>query len=115
MTTKQTKRKHWINWRKTPKGKAYVRRAYERQKEKVRQAVFAAFGSCCGRCGVDDPDVLTIDHVKGRESHERFIVSIKLWRQAAREGAGGRFRLLCFNCNWKSYLERVRTVADRGT
>ncbi len=89
-----------------------------RQRQKLRTDVFNHYGNRCCRCGIDDPDVLTIDHIaQDGAKHRRSIAE----QRGAPEGHRGRhsgykfyqwlrangfppgFRTLCFNCNMKAF------------
>jgi len=74
-----------------------------------------AYGGKCAGCGIDDPVVLTLDHIHGGGGAER--KSISQARDAAfyskRLGyPKDRFQLLCANCNMrKMVLERRQAAA----
>lgn len=65
----------------------------------------------CQTCGIDDPEVLSIDHVlRNGPEHRRQLgipgrgpESVRLYREVLRQGMDPRFPLqvLCFNCHFK--------------
>ncbi len=79
----------------------------------IKLAVLCNYGMECASCGIDDPDVLNIDHVDQRGSaHRKAILgnggSNKMYRWLITEGFPDGFRTLCYNCNIKAYLEYAR-------
>lgn len=76
--------------------------------------------NCCERCKISDIDVLTIDHINqdgmnhrkengvvGKTTHGNvYGVSLASWLKKNKYPPG--FRVLCFNCNIKVYLEFIR-------
>jgi len=66
----------------------------------------AAFGGHCTCCGESEPAFLTLDHVKGRgEAHRRELgvhdnLSILIQLRDAGWPQDGRYRLLCWCCQW---------------
>lgn len=88
----------------------YYREACRRSNLKAKSAVISAYGGKC-QCGIDDPDVLTIDHVGGGGNDHRKSLGQRsggLWRTVLREGCPERYRLLCRNCNMRDHLSRQR-------
>lgn len=79
-------------------------------KRRSRLKAIAVLGGRCAYCGIDDPIVLNIDHVKDDGGWER--ASLNPSQICARIASGsvpkGRYQLLCCNCNWrKEYLRRT--------
>lgn len=80
--------------------------------EKLRQEVFAEYGGKCQGCGIDDPDLLDIDHISNNGAAHRKIGirgrSMKYLLK--REGfPKDNYQLLCKNCNWKKEILRRRS------
>jgi hypothetical protein len=141
MSTKEERAKNAAQarrWRKTPAGKAAVRKQnnsanhkrarakWEAEhpnhgfelRQRQKQAVLNFFGSKCLDCSTDDPDILTLDHVGGGgRPHRRKVLG--------RVHAGGmiqwawrfirdnkeipvKLELVCRNCNWKRHLKKLR-------
>ena len=59
----------------------------------------------CARCGIDDIDVLSIDHINGGGTQHRRTVNPHTYRFLIKENFPEGFQVLCFNCNWKKRLE----------
>lgn len=83
--------------------------------EELKVEIITYYGSKCQRCGEDDVDVLTIDHVnqdgsthRAELGPERSVGSCKMYRHLKKSGFPPGFRVLCFNCNVKTYLEYKR-------
>lgn len=84
-------------------------REYNKRKRVEFKAEFVRiYGGKCERCGIADERVLTIEHVNGGGREERRHLSpFIVMRRAARSNQrDNKYALLCFNCNWLSYLER---------
>jgi hypothetical protein len=72
----------------------------------------------CARCGIDDIDVLTIDHIdQGGAKHRRDngiagsnsrTGTTYFARWLKQNGYPPGYRVLCFNCNIKTWLEHNR-------
>jgi len=64
----------------------------------------------CARCGINDIDILCLDHINGNgENHRRKLgkqgngLHIYWWLKNNNYPLG--FQVLCLNCNWKKHLE----------
>lgn len=95
-------------------------RQQTRKQRNAKQAVLDHYGNCCKRCGIDDPDVLTIDHIKQDGAVHRRSISKgsingqRMYKWLVSNGFPRGFRLLCFNCNIKVYrLHRRRLGHER--
>jgi hypothetical protein len=82
------------------------------QVERLRRAVFDHYGNECARCGINDQDVLTIDHIDQDGAEHRTKENIKsgtgFYRWLRKNNYPVGFRTLCYNCNVKAYREHVR-------
>jgi hypothetical protein len=83
-----------------------------KRKVQDKEAVFHHYGNKCKKCGIGDPDVLTIDHTKqdGAE-HRRQMGSLsshQIYRWLVRNNFPKGFRILCANCNIKTYKTHMR-------
>jgi len=58
----------------------------------------------CAHCGIDDVDVLTLDHVNGGGTQHRLKEGNKTYRWIINNNFPDGFQVLCFNCNWKKRL-----------
>ncbi len=68
----------------------------------LKLRVLQAYGGRCVCCGESDPDVLTIDHIKGGglQHFRRVGFGTAFYRMLEREEYPKEdYRLLCFNCN----------------
>ena len=73
-------------------------------------AIMAYGGYRCAWCGIDEPLVLTLDHINndGRD-HRKQIGSLgghKLYKWLRDEGYPPGFQVLCMNCNQAKYRNR---------
>ncbi len=80
---------------------------------KCKQECFLAYGGPkCARCGIEDPDVLTIDHINNNGSEERkqngLIGGLSSYLYLKRNNYPPGFQVLCFNCNYKKYLLSIK-------
>lgn len=71
--------------------------------------VFNAYGgSKCSICGIDDFDVLTVDHINcGGTKHRKSFKNYDgqaIYRWLIKNDFPEGFRILCRNCNWKEHL-----------
>jgi hypothetical protein len=84
--------------------KRFLTRAYAEYK---RQAFEILGGAICARCGYSDARALSFDHIEGggHAERKRRGNGIAMMRAVLREPQ--RFRVLCLNCNWIVYRERV--------
>jgi len=83
--------------------------------KRLRQTVLNNLGKVCTLCGVDDPDVLSINHTNGGGADERRELEgkrTKMARVAHRQGTPkDKYRVLCFNCDIKAHHYMRRTGA----
>ena len=75
----------------------------------VRSQVLAHYGNKCSHCGIDDPDVLTIDHIHNNGNTHRLsngmrVTGYKLAAEIIRASYPNTYQILCFNCNYKKHL-----------
>lgn len=69
---------------------------------RLRMEVLRVFGGRCACCGESEPDFLDLDHVHDDGKAERAEEGTSwstIWKRAIAEGPGGRYQLLCCNCN----------------
>lgn len=81
-----------------------------RQAEKLKNLIFQSYGRECSRCGVADPDVLTIDHInqqgaKHKQPDGQRYSGLRLYRWLVNNKFPSGYRVLCLNCNIKAYKE----------
>lgn len=73
-------------------------------REKIRQKVFQIMGNQCQHCGIKDPRVLVIDHIRPVGKGRRMTISIYFEIIHHPGRAKEKYQLLCHNCNW---LKRI--------
>ncbi len=89
-------------------------RALERKKEVL--AHYSTFNyPCCSHCGIDDIDVLCLDHISNNGNKQRRQLNISgnsfyYWLQLHNYPTG--FQTLCFNCNMKKSMENTRRLRE---
>jgi hypothetical protein len=77
-----------------------------------RVEMLTAYGGKCLHCGIDDPEVLDIDHIDNdgaahRKSGKR---GWQLYRFLRNQGyPKDKYQLLCRNCNWKKEMARRKS------
>jgi hypothetical protein len=82
-----------------------------RSRVKVRIEMIQSYGGKCCNCGVDDIDVLDIDHVhnNGAEDRKNNLYGYNLYRRLKKlNWPKNNYQLLCKNCNWKKHLLNIR-------
>ena len=73
-----------------------------RNKERIKVIEHYSNGkNCCSICGINDMDVLTVDHVNGGGNQERKNTTHHTCRYLIRSGYPKGYRILCMNCNMK--------------
>lgn len=78
-----------------------------RAKNKAR--VIDHYGGRCELCGINDPEVMTVDHLWGNGHDHRKEVGTRIHAWLIRNNFPPGFRLLCFNCNYKAHQARVQS------
>lgn len=96
-------------------------RIQARERHAARKAkALSEYGTVCQRCGISDPDVLTIDHINNdgashrkelQASQNSKIGSSKVYQWLEKNGYPNGFTVLCFNCNIKKHLEYSRGLS----
>jgi len=80
------------------------------EKEKTRRADLKAhclqrYGNVCNCCQESEPEFLTMDHINGNGSkHRRETKGNHIYSILKKENYPETYRILCFNCNWSSYI-----------
>lgn len=80
---------------------------------RARLEIIKRYGGKCAMCGIDDPDVLAIDHIENNgNQHRRDIKaagnSTSFYRWIVRNNYPPMFQILCMNCNWKKHILVLR-------
>lgn len=93
-----------------PESRIHERSSYY----KLKDTIFEAYGNKCNYCGIDDPDVLVIDHVNDNGAEERRIYKsmYSYFRRIIERGYPEDYQLLCQNCNWKKRLFSFGDIYD---
>lgn len=72
----------------------------------------------CARCGVDDIDILTIDHISGNGNEHRRRIGVTsgwhFYEWLKRNDFPDGYQVLCFNCNMKKQMVG-RTTNEKHT
>ena len=84
-----------------------------RQVENLKEGVYQRYGRACSRCGEDDLDVLTVDHIDQNGADHKNPKGVRyrgvhLYRWLRQNSYPEGFRVLCFNCNTKVYREFIK-------
>jgi hypothetical protein len=74
-----------------------------RRENGLHTRIVLSLGSKCVGCGIEDPDVLQVDHINGGGSKERksFSNTYQFEKYVFEHVDSGEYQLLCANCNWK--------------
>jgi hypothetical protein len=73
-------------------------------KKRIKDAVFAKYGTACTRCGFKDVRALTLDHVLNNGAKERAEIGERGVYKRAIEGHESEYQILCMNCQ---FIKRV--------
>lgn len=71
----------------------------------------------CAICGIEDIDVLVIDHIEGggsRHARERGTYRSHLYQFLIKNNFPDGYRVLCHNCNWKE-ARRLKLIGRKAT
>ena len=103
------------SWRLANPEKAKAQ--WQRAREKLRLLVLNYYSNnslSCKGCGINDVDVLTLDHIANdgaeQRKHLKGADGFNFYRWLKRNGFPKGYQVLCWNCNHKKELERVRNV-----
>jgi hypothetical protein len=79
----------------------------------LREVILRHYGKKCAKCGIEDVDVLDIDHIhnNGKEEREKLSKIEMLERVLVHPED---YQLLCRNCNWKKYLYSDKLNYERN-
>lgn len=69
---------------------------------KLKKQIFDHYGHKCARCGFDEPDALSIDHIHGGGNRHRKQLknSAAFYPDIIRNGFPDGYRTLCLNCQF---------------
>jgi hypothetical protein len=79
---------------------------------RIRDETVAAYGGKCAICGVNDVDVLDVDHIDntGNEHRHEGKYGHRLRMFLRKNGyPTDNYQLLCKNCNWKKHILDMRS------
>ncbi len=103
----ECKRANTKEWKDSKKDDLHKSRVDYHAKKK--EEVFKEYGGCCDLCGEDDIDVLTIDHINGNGAqHRKEVPASRITKWLKDNGYPHGYRVLCFNCNFKSHMYTIR-------
>lgn len=75
-----------------------IRKKQQERLLRIRDVGIMVYGEKCVCCGEAHPAALTIDHIHGRQGHEK--KALKEWERLAALGfPRGEVQLLCWTCN----------------
>ncbi len=98
-------------WRNRNQGAVNETARRSRARRKIE--VLHKYGEACTDCGIDDAEVLAIDHINDDGAAHRRITGMGsssafyAWLKKNEWPEG--FQTLCLNCNHKKYLRSLRT------
>lgn len=89
------------------RAKTYQRKYH--RKLKVQIINHYSNGECkCARCGINDVDILCIDHIDGNGNAHRREIGVlsgyRFYRWLINEHYPSGFQVLCYNCNMKKRI-----------
>lgn len=91
------------------KNKSAFHERVKKHRKKIRIEILSEYGGKCIKCGINDLDVLDIDHIynDGAEDRKKNLFAYNLYRELKKQGyPKDRHQILCKNCNWKKEIER---------
>ena len=86
-----------------------------KHRRKLRIETLIEYGGKCVNCGIEDLDVLDIDHIfnDGAADRKKNLFAYNLFRQLKKQGyPKERHQVLCKNCNWKKEVLRRRNTSS---
>lgn len=87
------------------KNKESISAKEKERKLKIKNECLTHYGNQCSCCSETEQEFLTFDHINGNGStHRREIKGNNIYNILKKEGYPDTYRILCFNCNWSSYL-----------
>jgi len=95
----------------SPSRKKYRREWERKNRIKIRYEVLKHYSSLdypiCNACGIDDIDVLCIDHIKGggKEERKQWGNGSIFYKKLKKEGFPPGYQVLCWNCNHKKLIK----------
>jgi len=74
--------------------------------DKLRDEVFAIYGSFCIVCGESHPAFLSIDHMNSDGAEHRRITGNgrRFYQWLRKNDFPPNFQVLCSNCNWRKHI-----------
>jgi hypothetical protein len=113
-TYRQANKDSIIKWKKSYRKthrqdiNAYAKKTHQnnRTRNNLKIKIFDAYGGCrCKSCGIEDLDVLSIDHVEGGGNKHRLKEKIssgpQFYRWLKKNTYPPGYRVLCMNCQFK--------------
>lgn len=73
---------------------------------RMKQELLDHYGHLCNNCGIEDEDVLVIDHFNndGAEHRREFKGKYSQYKSIKDAGYPDSYQVLCCNCNWKKHV-----------
>lgn len=113
---KQKAKDATYTWRKNNPNKQ--RQIRYRANQKLKVAALGAYSQTaqpsCSRCGIDDLDVLCLDHINDNGKEDRKITGMgsNFYNWLKQHNYPEGYQVLCRNCNYKKELERRRKIME---
>ena len=120
---KHNKSQREYYWKNREKCLASMRKWRSENRDKHRQGarehnrrtklkVLNAYGGCkCNHCGIEDIEVLCIDHIDNSGAkHRKEMIGKRMYEYLIANNFPKGFQILCRNCNWKKLLAWKRKV-----
>jgi len=87
------------------KSNNYWQKYNAKEYPRLKNNVFNLFGNACNSCGINDPDILCIDHIDHvGKNRKRITYPLYRWILNHPTESKTKFQLLCRNCNWKKRI-----------
>lgn len=105
--------------RTTEVGKLINQAIAKRYSDSLKDKVFSHYGKICVKCGFDNMDALTIDHINQDGAEHRKTITgnnrsggRRLYKWLVDNSYPGGFRTLYQNCNTIEYREHLRRIKN---
>ena len=84
-------------------------------RDRLKAEMVNAYGGKCLHCGINDPEVLVLDHIHNDAQEDRaknnHSGGLHMYAKLRKLGwPKDRYQLLCHNCNYKKELNRRKSL-----
>jgi len=97
-----------------------VKAAGKRYRQRLKEQIIKHYSkgtSQCARCGINDIDVLCIDHINGNGNEHRRSIGItsgySFYQWLNQDGLPLGFQVLCYNCNMKKRITDYAQIESK--